>query len=367
MPDSAANTLWLQRHFATFLTGLIIILGIIQVQRSGLNPRRWDFMLLSSALTFVVGVRLAGRTSQKVSDTLDRLVGRKVLQLGVEELPDLKAGIEAHAAVWGRWGSRAMVLVITIAFLSASTYLLLAWQRGGIGLPTGLIQLVTSGQFLLFLVEALAARIVGHYLGQMVAYGRLGWYLRKKNIGVQVQPGHLDDAGGLRPVGDLYFFQAMLLALLALYLAAWWLAIPLLNLKQYMHWRGPYLWLLVVVLAFEVLAFVAPMWSFHQIMLEQKAKFLTEADALSHKIASVQAERAEARSEQEHTDLKDRLEYMTERYWMLEQVPTWPVDAQMRRRFTINNLALLVPFASKAVEVTGAWQELVQGLRDLLN
>jgi hypothetical protein len=52
---------------------------------------------------------------------------------------------------------------------------------------------------------------------------------------------------------------------------------------------------------------------------------------------------------------------ITKRYEAIEAMPTWPVNARLRRRFTLNNLALLVPVAAQALGGSDQWQELLQG------
>jgi hypothetical protein len=144
----------------------------------------------------------------------------------------------------------------------------------------------------------------------------------------------------------------------------WWFLIPVFG--QYEQWREPYLGLLAVVLTIEVLAFLIPLWSFHQEMQDQKAKLLDEADKLSRAVDAVLVELAEAKTDQERTALKERLAQMTERYWAIEQMPTWPLDPRVRRRFTFNNLALFLPLISQSFHMTGAWQKVLEELQQIL-
>ena len=62
-------------------------------------------------------------------------------------------------------------------------------------------------------------------------------------------------------MGDLFFYQALVIGLAATFLAIWWLIMPF--FPAYMHWRDFYLGLLAIAIVFEMLAFLAPMWSFH--------------------------------------------------------------------------------------------------------
>ena len=192
-------------------------------------------------------------------------------------------------------------------------------------------------------METLGGYVAGQFLGRAVSYGRLGNFLHDEGIELQIQPGHLDGAAGFKPVGDLYFFQAMLVAIPATFLAVWWLIIPL--FPHYMRWRESYIGLLAIMLVVEILAFLLPIWSFHNEMQKQKEELLKDADGLSHSIVELQSKLVTIQSDQELRELKDRLSLMTERYWSIEKMPTWPVDIKVQRKFTISNAGLFLPLA----------------------
>ena len=78
---------------------------------------------------------------------------------------------------------------------------------------------------------------------------------------------------------------------------------------------------------------------FHNEMTERKRDFLREADKLSIEIV---LRRGDAPA-------KERLAASTERYLALDEMPTWPIDEQTRKRFRLNNLALLMPLAGQAI------------------
>lgn len=65
----------------------------------------------------------------------------------------------------------------------------------------------------------------------------------------------------------------------------------------------------------------------------------------------------------ETAKLQARREEATQRYWAIEQLPTWPVDARTRRRFGLNNIALLLPLVSEVLGQTALWQQLAEVLR----
>jgi hypothetical protein len=257
----------------------------------------------------------------------------------------LKHSLESRAERWAHRGGLIVGAAILVAF--------------GIAFGQAIVR-----HLQLAVIEALGGYIAGRYLGQMVCYGSLGPLLKQLHLPLTVQPGHPDEAAGLKPVGDLYFFQAMVVAIPALYLAVWWFLIP--TFEQYTYWRAPYLGLLAVALTVELLAFLVPLSFFHQEMQAQKAKLLDEADKLGRAVSTVQAALTEAKTEQERNELKDRLSSMTERYWAIERMPTWPVDTKVRRRFTLNNLALFLPLLSQSIHVSGGWQKALEELQKIL-
>ena len=89
---------------------------------------------------------------------------------------------------------------------------------------------------------------------------------------LQPRPGHIDKAAGLKPVGDFFFYQALIAGIPAVFLAAWLIVIPLEG-PRYEPWRRPYMSLLVLGIAFELFAFFVPMLWFHNEMTERKRGF----------------------------------------------------------------------------------------------
>ena len=79
--------------------------------------------------------------------------------------------------------------------------------------------------------------------------------------------------------------------------------------------------------------------------------FFKEADLLSEAIARLRVELSNGRSDQESKLLQTRLAALTDRYWAIERMPTWPVGNVVRQRLAINNLTLLTPFILKALAV----------------
>jgi len=103
--------------------------------------------------------------------------------------------------------------------------------------------------------------------------------------------------------------------------------------------------LLALAILVEVLVFVQPMLSVHASMWEQRKAFLARADRLSRAIETTQA-RLEDTELEERDAVKRQLAELVERYQTLEKTPTWPMDQSIRRRITLQNLGLLLPFVA---------------------
>jgi hypothetical protein len=206
-----------------------------------------------------------------------------------------------------------------------------------------------------------AGGVAGSWLGRMVGYGRrFGKALRREDLHLQVILGHPDGAGGLEPIGDFYLYQSLTSSLPAIFLGAWMLLISLGGasrlLTSYRPYLDQYLWLLPLAMLFEILVFVVPMNSVHQVMKSWKEHtFLARADGLSPVIAAAQ-DSLDSSDSEESAATRQLLTQLTERYQELQKAPTWPIDSSIRRRFTWRNLGLLIPFLGYIIGHLPFWQ-----------
>ncbi|MFE2430692.1 hypothetical protein ACFXJ5_28595 [Streptomyces sp. NPDC059373] len=173
---------------------------------------------------------------------------------------------------------------------------------------------------------------------------------------LDVQPGHVDGAGGLKPLGDFYLVQSMLAGIPALYIAAWWWIIPFVEgLDMY---RTPYLGLLVLAITIEILVFVVPMAGIHRAMRARKVELSHDADRLTVQLADLRRQLLVATAADDRDALKGRIKHLETEFWLIERAPTWPLTRTLRRRFGLHNLALGLPFIGYVVQVTELWQKL---------
>jgi hypothetical protein len=221
----------------------------------------------------------------------------------------------------------------------------------------------------LAIVEAIAAYGAGWHLGRMASYGTMGFLIKEQGLSVEVMPGHPDEVGGFKPLGDFYFSQAVLAGFPALFLAVWLILMqywPVAHNRYAQTWMRPYLGLLPIGIAFEILAFFVPIWFFHREMERGKAAQLHEADKLAKDIVRIEAELASAQDSRQYDLLKEQLSFLTRRYDDIEHMPTWPVHTRTLRLFLRNNALLALPLLSNFAKENSLWQKIVNALQEIV-
>jgi hypothetical protein len=351
MPDRAPD-----RHWAAIARWLLWwTLPVLCLQQIELHrlQQRWDVLFVSGWLVVVIGLELVASTPERLHEALQRLRDRDVLPESVEAGGGVERELERIAHRWSIVGGWCVPVALLVTLPWLLTYYAASWRSWGLG-PNGGAELV---------LDVIAGSVVGGWAGRMAGYGRLGHVLAKRGLELRVVPGHPDGAGGLRPIGAFYLYQSLMASLPAIFLTAWVLLMLLRG--QYRGYLNQYLWLLPVAILAEVLVFVLPMLSVHASMREQRKAFLARADRLSRAIETTQA-RLEDTGLEGRDAVKRQLTELVERYQTLEKTPTWPVDRSIRRRFTLQNLGLLLPFVGYLVKGDPAFwdrvSDVVKGL-----
>jgi hypothetical protein len=332
------------RHWAAIarwlLWSTLPVLCLQQIGRHRLH-QSWDVPLISAWPVVVIGLPLVASTPERLHQALQRLRDRDVLPESVEASESMERELERIAHRWsivGGWCVPAALLITAPWQLPELAH----WHSWTLGPDVADLTL-----------QIVAGSVAGGWVGRMAGYGRLGHVLAKHGLELRVVPGHQDGAGGLRPIGAFYLYQSLMASLPAIFLTVWLLLFWLRS--QYWLWRpwrqlylNQYLWLLPLAILAEVLVFVLPMLSVHASMREQKKAFLARADRLSRAIETTQA-RLEDTGLEGRDAVKRQLTELVERYQTLEKTPTWPMDRSIRRRFTLQNLGVLLPFAGYLV------------------
>ena len=338
MPNASARSpLWLlerllHRFYLVFVAVVTLAVVANELSLYGSVLKEWDWLLVTGFGTWIAAVYFPLLLPDKVTETLTRLANRGVLN-GDADLAEFLAKLHRRARRGALLGSVAFAVAIFAAWIVAFRNLL-------------------AGHALIVILETVAAVPVGLFAGRAISYGLLARRLAEAGFTVIPDPDHLDGAAGLRPIGALYFYQSGLLAIPGIFLAAWWLLIPLLG-GRYLNWREPYAGLLLIIVISEILAFILPMLLFHQLMLRRKNELFPEADELS---------RQSARPENNAAETESRVK----RYMAIDSMPTWPVDAKIRRRFGLRNAVLLLPVLAQLFGVSPAIQKLIENLQKVL-
>ncbi len=335
-----------QTHIIRALWLLLALFSVREFYFFGPEVTHWDLLLLTGILTFILGLRMVADLPRRFELTVQRLVTRGVLGLRGDEREQFFDGIERHAQDWARIGGVLAALAMAGAFAVA------------------LIQGFYWSRALLGVGEVLGAYIAGTYLGRMASYGQLGWQVQRPSIEIVVQPTHVDGVAGLKPVGDYYFRQAMIAGLPAVFLAAWWFLFPIWP-RDYTHWEEPYLALLSVAIVVEILAFLIPIWSFHRIMLREKAKWLARADQLCMEISELERIPESGEAWKTKSVRPDQIEEMRNDYWCIENMATWPVDVRTRKRFRLSNVLLVIPLLGDVAKRSLDWKQVLDVFREL--
>ena len=327
---------------------IVVVAGLVvwQLVTVGMSVGQWDLLFVSGCSTVIGGLWLARGQSDRFAAMLERLANRGALErddraVSHAELATVQEAIDARGR---RWADRAGVVfgvLIATAFVTVNATRSTHWPL----LPT------IVGP----LAGAIGGFLVGRPLGRMTSYGLLGRFLDRADISFRTTPGHIDGAAGLKPLGDYYLYQALLLLLPAVFLVAWSLIllIPRWD-RRYHGWRGPYLALLGVSICIELVAFVAPLWRTHTLMKRQKRAALVHADSdLGPAIVHAQRKLEENLDNDERAAARDRLAQLTSSYEEIETMPTWPLDQAVRRRLTLANAAVIVPLISQIAALAG--------------
>lgn len=256
----------MNRHSWLVLLTVLLSLFIFEFVTNGIRLREWDHMFVSGYVAVVVGVFLSLDARRRMREAVQRLARRGVMSIPEDiEGYDFLERFEARVLSWSHR------IALLIGALLLAVFLAAYWED----LPGIRIAETVLG--------TIAGYCVGRIIGRMIIYGFLGWTIRDEKITLTAFPGHVDGAGGFKPLGDFYFFQAVLLAIPVLFVGIWSLLIPAWD--RYSGWQDLFLVLFGVAIVFEVLSFVSPMWSIHEEMRNLKAAFQVEADQLSKLIA----------------------------------------------------------------------------------
>ena len=197
------------------------------------------------------------------------------------------------------------------------------------------------------LFTALVGWILGLLAWRMVIVGVYVYRLGGR-FDLHVQTQHPDGAGGLAPLGEVCFLNALILIVPSIFLGVWR---TLIATEPTIRGRYGYVgdWfsgLLVVTFLLAVFGFVAPLYGVHRAMERERSRRQPELDEISNSMdALAQRIRTAAQSGEPTSveELEQQHAALTDVYKREAHVPTWPVDVRIVRGYLVTQL---VPFLS---------------------
>lgn len=330
------------RVLALVMASVLAIAAIIAFELvvNGSDLRKWDLLFDSACVTVIAGLWLSRGLSERFATMVERLTNRGAFTypdgaVTPEEVSEIKDELYADARRYERILSVATGGLIALAFVVANT--------------SSLPERSTLSDVIIWVVVAaciggFGGFLVGRVIGRMLSFGSLGRRLTRRGISFRVTPGHVDGAAGLKPLGDYYLHQSLLVAIPVMFLLAWSLLFLTPALDAYESWRPWYLALLTLTICLEWATFGAPLRSAHEAMRRHKREGLVTADS----VIAPQIEKARRELEQDlkpdrRSALRDRVDELKISYREIDRMPTWPLDRSMRRHITLGNIAVLVP------------------------
>jgi hypothetical protein len=320
------------------------------------DPFKWDFMLLTGYITFMITISYALKIPGKFNLTVERLIHRDAIILNSNDNDSLDTNkvkkveknfidsiIFRKEFTWGFWGS--VITSISILLLYIITY---TFKRN----PDYHLFFIVSETFF----AVVLAFIAGKYLGLTILY--TGFFKQiKDTIKINVHPGHLDGAAGLKPIGEFYLRLARLALIPAVYLGVWLLIIPVSPFKylsgaiRYKSWELGFFILFVAAIVFEFLIFILPLLFIHRIMVyEKNNSYDHELNRLMKEINEIRMNLLGTLPTSERELIKEQLEAKCKRYYEIENMPTWPFTIKTIQYLTFQNIAFIIPIVKQILE-----------------
>jgi hypothetical protein len=298
----------------------------------------WDYMLISGFVAFIVAILLARSIRQRLDRAIDQLRLNNALILTEDGVQHIKHLMAVRGKAVQAWSALLIGSLIFGSYLWVFGGFALrvydAWHHGQ--LPGGVETLFELAVFTG--LSALCAALAGLFFGRLAHYGTLADVLSTEEAQLRIAPGHFDGAAGLKPIGDFYLYQALLLAIPILWLGAWWAWIiptykgvvcSVTGQPQFFfsEWQGPYFVMWLVVLAYFYSAFIRPFMTLRRRLRATRIDLnLHDAKQIEEDIFRLQAT-AVARDRRGRDALAIEIEALSRRLWSIRNMWDWPMDA----------------------------------------
>lgn len=166
------------------------------------------------------------------------------------------------------------------------------------------------------------------------------------DLAVKLQ--HPDKSGGLKPLGDLCFINALIVSVLGIYLGGWIFImvirnpagqipeIPFLIFSDQGDFISFFSRLLILFVILAILVFIIPLYSVHLSMLRKKAEIQHRLEAIGLRIdrlTRLLLERAEDMGVGEAEEIAKEIDQLQQVYESNRMTPVWPFDVSHLIKF----------------------------------
>ncbi|HOT92658.1 MAG TPA: hypothetical protein PLN71_13925 [Anaerolineae bacterium] len=220
--------------------------------------------------------------------------------------------------------------------------------------------------------------LAGGYIGGLVGWRVIAIAKGISTIGngfdINLQLGHPDKCGGLRPLGDLCLLMAYILSPLLLVIGLGLtfvstldpvqVGIPPANIQRL---ASTLQGLLIPLVLLSLISFIRPLVSIHRAMVRAKLRLEGELDSISqqmHQLNAYLLTRATELPIEEVEHLEKKVDFLQRAYTRNSQIPTWPFDLSHIWRLATTQIAPVIGLGTSSVEILrGFIQNLLRLLR----
>ena len=323
------------RRFLLLLPWFILLIVVVNLQNYGFTdiPAKvvmWTTGMVAAALSLFALHSLMKRIPETLGILWDRRIVSDMLETQYLNFIDDLQKLMNHRGQW------AMGLFFSLLVFTW-------WLRRDIYIQQLIIEL-----FIAIIIRLMAWR--------MVIAAIEVWQLGKKFY-LEPQLGHADKCGGLAPLGNLCFWNILIITIPAIYLGGWIILGTILepdNLydqyyKQARNYAPLFSKLLLILVPFAVAGFFLPLWSVHKVMVTWGTEVKRQLNQLSHQIDHLECEildKSDMLESQEVAIMAKKLELMQQIQQQNRHIPAWPFNIKILVKFTTSQVVPALGFIS---------------------
>lgn len=178
------------------------------------------------------------------------------------------------------------------------------------------------------------------------------------------QPEDSDGCGGLEPIGNLCLWNALIISIMAIWLAGWIILVTMPPFEIYgPQYRSIHSVLLIIPISLSIIAFFYPLWKIHNQMETGPTKTYQGSNQLNNKINRLDQEmlgQPVTPNLGEKGKVVEKQDLIQQDYKITSNYPTWPFNTSILKKLALSQT---VPFLS----LLGLGKPIIDFISNLLN